>query len=157
MRTIHWSGLDWWVKSIYWGPGPNYFTNSTNNVFVDAQNRLHLRITHVNGNWYCSEIVSYRTLGLGSYIFYLDTPIDPLDPNITLGLFTWSNAGDFAHREIDVEGGRWGDSGDFNNTQFVVQPYYLSNHLVRYRIPPGATNSMHSFNWARVTRSPSPR
>ena len=147
MRTIHWSGLDWWVKSIFWGPGPNYFTNSTDNVFVDAQNRLHLRITHVNGNWYCSEIVSFRTLGLGSYFFYLDTPVDSLDPNITLGLFTWSNAADFTHREIDVEGGRWGNPGDPNNTQFVVQPFDLPSHLVRYWIPPMATNSMHSFNW----------
>ena len=147
MRTFHWSGLDWWVKSLYWGPGPNYFTNSTDNIFVDAQNRLHLRITHVNGTWYCSEIASLRTLGLGSYYFYLDTPVDALDPNITLGMFTWSNAADFTHREIDVEGGRWGDPGDFNNTQFVVQPYYLANHLVRYWVPPSATNSMHSFNW----------
>ena len=147
LRSFHWSGLDWWVKSIFWGPGPNYFTNSTNNVFVDAQGRLHLRITFVNGTWYCSEIVSFRTLGLGSYFFYLDTPVDALDPNITLGLFTWSNAADYTHREIDVEGGRWGDPGDFNNAQFVIQPYYLSNHLVRYRVPPSATNSMHSFNW----------
>lgn len=147
MRTIQWSGLDWWLKSVYWGPGPNFFTNSTNNVFVDGQGRLHLRITHVNGNWYCSEIVSHRTLGLGSYYFYLDTPVDALDPNITLGLFTWSNAPDFTHREIDVEGGRWGDSGDYNNAQFVVQPYNFSNHLVRYRVPPSAINSMHSFNW----------
>jgi hypothetical protein len=147
IRTFHWSGLDWWVKSLFWGPGPNYFTNSTDNIFVDAQNRLHLRITHVNGTWYCSEIVTHRTLGLGSYSFYLDTPVDPLDPNITLGLFTWSNAADFTHREIDVEGGRWGNPGDFNNTQFVVQPFDQPNHLVRYRVPPSATNSMHSYNW----------
>src|SRR6266404_8443538 len=66
-RGFHWSGFDWRVKASTSpvGPGPNYFSDSTNNVSIDAQGRLHLRITHVAGLWQCAEIVLQRTLGYG--------------------------------------------------------------------------------------------
>lgn len=144
---LHWSGLDWTVKTSASpvGPGPNRFSDSTNNVAVDAQGRLHLRITHP-GNWFCAEIVSLRTLGYGDYIFRVDGTPATLDPNIVLGLFTWSNATNQNHREIDVEYARWSSVTDSNNSQFTVQPAPPS-HYVRYRIPPTATNSISSFNW----------
>jgi hypothetical protein len=151
-RGLHWSGLDWTVKTSASpvGPGPNFFSDSTNNVAVDDQGRLHLRITHTGGNWYCPEIVSLRTLGYGNYVFRVDgTPTD-LDPNIILGLFTWSDATNQNHREIDVEYARWSSLTDSNNSQFTVQPAPPS-HFVRYRIPPVATNSISSFNWQTNT------
>ena len=146
-RGLHWSGLDWTVKTSAGpvGPGPNYFSDSTNNVSVDAQGRLHLKITHP-GNWYCAEIVSQRTLGYGNYVFHVDGTPATLDPNIVLGLFTWSNATNQNHREIDVEYARWSSVTDLNNAQFTVQPAPPS-HFVRYRIPPTATNSISAFNW----------
>jgi hypothetical protein len=149
VRSFHWSGYDWWVKSSTSpvGPGPNYFSSSTNNVSIDTQGRLHLRITHVGSTWQCAEIVSQLTLGYGTYRFHLATPVDTLDPNIVLGLFTWSDENDFANREIDVECGRWINPADYANAQFVRQPYYLPSHLVRYRIPTLATNATPSFNW----------
>jgi hypothetical protein len=147
VRGIHWSGYDWTVKTATTpvGPGPNYFSDSTNNVSVDAQGRLHLRITHP-GNWYCAEIIGQRTLGYGNYVFRMEGTADTLDPNIVLGLFTWSNATNQNHREIDIEYARWSSLTDSNNSQFTVQPA-LPSHLVRYRIPPAATNSISSFNW----------
>jgi hypothetical protein len=153
VRSFHWSGYDWWVKSSASpvGPGPNDFSSSTNNVFIDTQGRLHLRITHVGSTWQCAEIVSQLTLGYGTYLFHLATPVDGLDPNVVLGLFTWSNEDDFANREMDVECGRWVDPADYANAQFVVQPYYLPSHLVRYRIPTLATNATPSFNWQTNT------
>jgi hypothetical protein len=149
VRWLRFSGYDWWVKSSASrvGPGPNYFSDSASNVWTDAQGWLHLRITHRSNAWQCAEIISARTFGFGSYRFELNSAADALDPNATLGLFTWSDDPAFAHREIDVEGARWGNPADANNAQFVVQPYGPAGHLVRYRVPAGMTNSMHLFTW----------
>lgn len=149
VRFLSFSGYDWWVKNFASpvGPGPNYFSDATNNVWTDGAGRLHLRITNRSNQWQCAEIISARTFGTGSYRFELDSPADSLDPNVTLGLFTWSDDPAYTYREIDVECGRWSNAGDVNNSQFVVQPYNVSNHLTRYRVPPGLTNSTHLFIW----------
>src|SRR2546422_5049318 len=58
-RTIDFSGLPWIVRSsggMPEGPGPNVFADSTANVWVDPQGRLHLRITHRAGGWQCAEV-----------------------------------------------------------------------------------------------------
>jgi len=66
---------------------------------------------------------------------------------VVLGLFTWSDDSAYADREIDIECGRWGNASDVNNAQFVVQPYNLSGHLVRFAVPAGLTNSTLLFTW----------
>ena len=149
VRFFSFSGYDWWVKTSAGpvGPGPNYFSDATNNVWTDTNGWLHLRITHRTNAWQCAEIISARTFGPGSYRFELNSPADNLNPNVTLGLFTWSDDPAFTDREIDVECGRWNNAADTNNAQFVVQPYDAANHLVRYRVPAGLTNSTHLFVW----------
>jgi len=149
VRFLSFSGYDWWVKNYASpvGPGPNYFSAATNNVWTDTNGWLHLRITQRTNTWQCAEIVSARTFGPGSYRFALNSPVDSLNPNVTLGLFTWSDDPAFADREIDVECSRWNNGADPNNSQFVVQPYDLANHLVRYRVPPGLAASTHLFVW----------
>jgi len=148
-RWISFSGYDWWVKDSpgLVGPGPNYFSDSTNNVWLDALGRLHLRITNRSNQWQCAEVVTKRTFGHGSYRFELDSPVNDINPSVVLGLFTWSDDPAYTHREIDVECGRWADPGDVNNAQYVVQPWDWPNHLVRYRVPAGQTNSTHLFTW----------
>jgi hypothetical protein len=103
VRFIHFSSYDWWVKtgSGLLGPGPNYFSDGTNNVWLDTNGFLHLRITQASNQWQCAEIISARTFGYGSYRFELDSIVDNLDPNIVLGLFTWSDDPAYADREID--------------------------------------------------------
>jgi hypothetical protein len=149
VRRIDFSGYNWWVKSSLsqLGPGPNYFSDSTNNVWLDASNRLHLRITNRSNQWQCAEVVTRRTFGHGHYRFELDSRVDNLDPYVVLGLFTWSDDPAYDHREIDIECSRWTWAGDPNNAQFVVQPYNLPDHLVRYAVPAGLTNSTHLFAW----------
>jgi len=149
VRFFSFSGYDWWVKNSTGtvGPGPNYFSDATNNVWTDTNGWLHLRITHRTNAWQCAEIISARTFGPGSYRFELNSPANNLNPNVTLGLFTWSDDPAFADREIDVECSRWQNAADTNNAQFVVQPYYLANQLVRYRVPPGLADSTHLFVW----------
>src|SRR4051812_1462922 len=91
-RIVNFSGRQWGVKkaSSKVGPGPNYFSDSTSNVWVDASDRMHLKITKVGGKWNCAEVVLLGTVGYGTYRFYLDSPVDSLDRNVVLGLFTWS-------------------------------------------------------------------
>ena len=149
IRRLDFSGYNWWVKNSASpvGPGPNYFSASTNNVWLDASNRLHLRITNRSNAWQCAELVTRRTFGHGSYRFTLDSRVDNLDPNVVLGLFTWSDDPAYAYREIDLEFSRWGNASDPSNAQYVVQPFDAAGHLVRFTVPTTATNSTHLFTW----------
>lgn len=148
IRTLLFSGYEWRAKSSNdrVGPGPNYFSDSKNNVEVDAHGRLHLRITNHDRRWHCAEVISTRSFGYGTYRFSVDTNFDHMDPRVILGLFTWSDALEYSHREIDVEVSKWGDK-DNKNGQFVVQPYTSPMNIVRFQIPPGLNSSTHSFTW----------
>jgi hypothetical protein len=148
-RRITFAGYEWAVKnhSSRAGPGPNFFSNSSANVWVDAAGRLHLRITRRGNRWYCAEVISTCTLGYGAYKFYLDSPVDNLDPNVVLGLFTWSDNPDQNHRELDTEFSRWGNANNLN-AQYVVQPYDLAGHTYRFQQPAGWAQSLHSFLWS---------
>jgi len=151
---VRFSGYDWTVKSSpgRFGPGPNFFSDSVDNVFVDPQGRLHLKITHREDRWVCSEVISARSLGYGTYRFGVDSSIDGFDPQIVLGLFTWTDDPGYHHREIDIEISRWGDPAN-QNLQFVVQPYTRKGSIVRFSGPPGAPETTHTFLWTpdRVT------
>ncbi|MDQ4089270.1 MAG: hypothetical protein M3163_03045 [Actinomycetota bacterium] len=46
-----------------------------------------------------------------------------LDPNVVLGLFSWSDDPAYNYREIDIEVARWGDVAGDTNAQYVVQPW----------------------------------
>src|ERR1051325_11835524 len=118
--SIVWSGHTWQVKSSQSkvGPGPNFFSASAENVSVDAEGRLHLRITYRNGRWHCAEIISTESFGYGTYSFAIASPVDALDPSVVLGLFTWSDKAAYNHREIDIEFGRWGNASDTTNAQY---------------------------------------
>lgn len=147
-RTLRFSGYDWAVKSSEGrvGPGPNYFSDRDDNVAVDAEGRLHLRVTQRDGSWFCAEVISTRSFGYGTYRFYLDGAVDSLDPRIILGMFTWNDDPAYNHREIDIEVSRWGRP-DNENGQFVVQPYQRSGNVTRFQIPTGMRSSTHSFVW----------
>ncbi|MGC8863774.1 MAG: glycoside hydrolase family 16 protein [Armatimonadota bacterium] len=146
-RVIRWSGIEWFVKSsgAPVGPGPNWFSSSTDNVWLDAQGRLHLRITHRNNAWQCAEIISSLRFGYGTYRFYVDSPLNALDPNVVFSPFVWS---DFTcahnHREIDIEFSRWGNAANAN-AQYIVQPDIPGNKE-RFEMPACAT-STHAFTW----------
>lgn len=125
-RAISFSGYRWRVRQTprcRFGPGNNYFSGTSNDVFVDATGRLHLRIRNVSGKWYSSEVVLTKSLGYGKYVFRTASRVDNLDPNTVVGMFTWdSKVYTKTHREMDVELSRWGNSSDSNNSQFAVQP-----------------------------------
>lgn len=148
VRTLEFSGYTWEVKTSTGavGPGPNVFSDSTSNVWVDASGRLHLKITYSKGRWRCAEVVNTQSLGLGRYTFELDSRVDALDPSVVLGLFTWSDDPSYANRELDIEFSRWGNAADPTNGQYVVQPYDGAGHLQRVT-QPAVPSSTHTFDW----------
>jgi len=148
-RTVAFSGYSWAVKASpgVVGPGPNYFSDSPENVWVDDAGGLHLRITHRDGAWQAAEVVVDRSLGYGTYRFDLASPLGRLDPNVVLGLFTWSDDAAYNHREIDVEVARWGNAAAASNAQYVVQPSGRAGNLRTFALPDVAP-TVHEFTWA---------
>ena len=146
-RTLAFSGYEWAVKQSSGpvGPGPNLFSDSGENVCLDKSGRLHLKITHDAGGWRCAEVVLRSNLGYGAYAFTLGSFVDALDRNAVLGLFTWDDHPEQAHRELDIEFSRWSDPSN-RNAQYVVQPYTNPAHMHRFDMPHVAP-STHQFNW----------
>src|SRR5262249_26687924 len=112
--------------------------------------KLHLRITHRNGQWQCAEVFARHALGYGTYRCFVDSVVDALDRNVVLGLFTYDDdpTATNGHREMDVEISRWGNGSDPTNAQFVVQPFNIAGNLTRWTIPTGAAPTTHSFTWS---------
>jgi len=150
-RTISFSGYTWTVKTSgreRFGPGPNYFSDSADNVWVDEEGRLHLRITSAGGRWYSAEVVNTESLGYGTYRFKLASPVDAdaLDPEAILGLFTYSDDPAFANREIDIEFGKWGKRAETATGSWTVQPYTLPGTKARF-VQPAAASTTQAFTW----------
>jgi len=149
-RKIVFSGYNWRVKSSdsKVGPGPNYFSDSEENVWVDDQGRLHLKITQRDNEWYCAEVILEENFGYGKYIFHLAKRVDQLNENVVLGLFTWDTCSDptYGNREIDIEFSRWEDPAN-DNAQFVVQPYDTPGNMHRFNMQQSEEESTHSFTW----------
>jgi len=143
---VTWNGITWAVKTSRSavGPGPNLFDKA--NVWADGQG-LHLRIAkNGSGAWSCAEIIGPTSYGYGTYTFSLASRVDAFDPNVVLGLFTWSDKAPYAHREIDIEFARWGSTSDPTNAQYVVQPYDRAGHLERFT-QTAVVTSTHRFTW----------
>lgn len=149
---VTWSGGSWQVKTSTSavGPGPNWFSNL--NVSVDASGFLHLRIAKEGTRWTTAEVIGPTSYGYGTYSFTVATRLDRFDPNVVLGLFTWSDKAPYAHRENDIEFAKWGNAADATNAQFVVQPYDKANHLHRFTAG-DAVRTLQRFEWraGRVT------
>ncbi len=123
--TIQFSGYYWTVKESngkHTGPGSNYFSSSKDNVYVDAEGKLHLRLTFRNDKWYCPEVRMINNLGYGKYIFEIDSLVTPLDKDIVVGLFMYDREDSVNfHKEVDIEFSQWGKDNSLNS-QYVMQP-----------------------------------
>lgn len=155
-RTLEFSNRSWRVKGPGWyGPGPNYFSDSEQNVWVDAQDRLHVGLRQVAGSWHSSEVTLEEALGYGDYIFTTQGPLQTLDTNTVLGLFIWQYGPSGTapgswwnpYNEIDIEYSRWGNpSADLG--QYVAQPWDWAGNIYRYGAAFGAEQlSSHAFRW----------
>jgi len=150
-RIISFSGYDWLVKSSYntisgtVAPGNNYFSNSIENVWVDKNGWLHLKITKKNGKWYCAEVTLTKSLGYKKYIFQINSRVDQFHPNVVGGLFTYLDGIDNTE-EIDIEMSRWGDNKKAN-IQYAVQPSDSIGNSNSFRLDLNGDASTHQFDW----------
>jgi hypothetical protein len=146
-RRIEFSGLQWSAKEALWDPGPNYFSASPKNVWVDDQG-LHLKITRVNGRWLCPEVISEQTFGYGRYIWTVAGRVDQLNENVVFALFTYDLVTPQPnHGEIDIEFSRWGNRGSAANAQYVVQPYTEPGSLHRFGTQLPEEITTHILEW----------
>ncbi|MBC22623.1 MAG: hypothetical protein CMJ32_01735 [Phycisphaerae bacterium] len=155
-RTLEFAGYTWRVKGNGWyGPGPNNFSDSPANVYVDEQGRLHIGIRRVGNAWFCSEITLEDPLGYGDYIFKTAGELEKIDPNIVLGLFIWEYQPCYdgiyysnVANEFDIEFSRWTDpNGD--TSQFVAQPWSTQGNIFKFTMNLGRSDYLtsHAFRW----------
>lgn len=143
--TRSFSGYTWYVKmGNGLGPGPNNWSASLENVWIDEEGSLHLKITNKDGLWWCAEVYLPDSLGFGKYTFTISSRIDLLDPQAVGAPFIYRD--DF--HEIDVEFSRWGDPTATENAQYVIQPYDYPGNLERFQITlSDAAVSTHQILW----------
>lgn len=144
-RIIEFSGYEWVVRTSddkMQGPGPNLFSDSEENVWVDSAGRLHLKIVQKNGYWYCAGVTLKQSQGHKKYVFYMASRVDELDENVVGGLFTYKNDDE----EIDIEFSKWSQSEN-QDSQFAIQPADKSGNKERYDLNLKSDLSTHFFNW----------
>lgn len=141
--TIQFAGRTWTVKvsSVPVGPGPNLFAAS--NVVVDASG-LRLSVRPSAAGWTCAEVIAQGEFGYGSYRWTVSSTMPQLDPNVVLGMFTWSDDPEQANRELDIEFSGWGRPDEVRRGAYSVhQPAHSVTH--RFATAPG--RSEHRLSW----------
>jgi hypothetical protein len=142
-KRVTFSGYEWDVRQT---PSSRGGANDydPDNVWVDAEGALHLRLRRQGEKWTSAELSLTRPLGYGTYEFVAgDT--SSLDPAAVLSFLTWDAEGaEQNHRELDIEISRWGDPS-IANAQYVVQPYYVAANVFRFSTPAGRVT--HTFRW----------
>lgn len=144
VTPLKFSGYDWDARVIAGDRGGIMREYDPANAFVDADGFLHMRVTHRNDRWVCSEVALTRSLGYGTYLFEVKD-VSGLEPAADLEMFTWSTlAVSQEHSEMDINVSRRGDPAS-KNAEFVVQPYYIAPNVYRYNAPAGLLT--YSFDW----------
>lgn len=154
--VVSFSGYDWDVKhdNVLQGPGPNWFSNDLDDIYVDQNGYLHMHITERDGRWYATEVVSQDTMGYGTYTWTIEGDFVNQPDNIVVGLFTWDNNTFFeqANSELDVELAKWGEDKE-NTLQYAVQPVAFGPYYPERTNNPEGTEpwligvSTHEIHW----------
>lgn len=153
------AGYQWKYKNAITpvGPGPNRFSGTSDFAWVDVTGNLHLKIAKKNNQWTCSEVISTKVFGYGTYIMTCLNDVSVFDKNAVFGFFTWDNYSfqTQANSEIDVEFSRWGNANDSNLISYSAQPVWFSTpgpYAERTHKPTVATKYMkqpmtYMFRW----------
>ncbi|SEL67818.1 glycoside hydrolase family 16 protein [Parapedobacter koreensis] len=106
---IAWKGITWLVKHAPnrdepKGPGENIWSSS--NVWIDEEDKLHLKITRQpDGRYLCAELRSENNYQYGTYTWKVTSDLDGLHKDVIFGLFQYGGT-DYIN-EIDFEFTRW--------------------------------------------------
>ena len=125
------SGYQWKYKHAEnpVGPGPNRFSGTDDFAWVDNNGYLHLTIKQKNGQWTCSEIISTKVVGYGTYTMTCLSDISVFNEKAVFGFFTWDSYSfqEQANSEVDIEFSRWNNPNDSTLLNYAVQPVIFSN------------------------------
>lgn len=162
-EMIEWSGYQWNVTSSNGrpqGPGPNIFSDSKENVFLDDEGNLHLRIIKsADGKWHASQVTLAESLGYGTYQWEVSSRYDDLPANVVVGLFTYNSPRSVARQtegeigndkpdtahEIDIEfTGAWGPGNLF----FTTHDPDIQSPGVHFLTAPKSDKTTHRFRWS---------
>lgn len=143
-NSVSFSGYEWNIKNTTKrvGPGNNFFSSSTENVWVNNQGQLNLRISKQNERWNCAEIISKQHFGYGYYEFFITTKLDKLDKNVVLGLFTYDNKQKPHYNEIDIEFSKWGNENT-TNAQYVIHKSQNEFNSFKFLVEKNLIKSTH--------------
>ncbi|MCX7027698.1 MAG: glycoside hydrolase family 16 protein [Spirochaetes bacterium] len=148
-QWLRFSGYIWTLRQSEEPGGPmgNRFAGQDLSVFLNPDKSLTLTLSRNGGLWYGGEASLSRRLGYGIYLFRVRTRLSELDPNLVLGLFTYSPFEKRAHDEIDIEFSAWGQQQNPVLGQYVVQPYDSDGHMVRFDLGKSDGPATYSFAW----------
>lgn len=120
-------------------------------MWIDANGFLHLKMgrSSATGTWRCAELSTTVDLGFGTYRWFVEGPIDKLDPNVVFGLFTYGLP-DGAN-EIDIEFSKWSDAGatapDLSYTTYPHTVGVAPADEYKIRVVLTGNFTTHSFTW----------
>lgn len=149
-QTLQFSGYEWMVRAGNGGPGPNEW--DANNVWVDTDGYLHLKISNNGGQWTCAEVTTTERLGFGRYQFQVIGALDHLDRNVVLGLFNYPtpDVGADGTNEIDIEFAQWGNAAypHGNYTVWAAKQGFPPRSQT-FDFALGGMYSTQRFTWSR--------
>lgn len=142
--ALSWQGFDWTIKTGTGGPGPNNW--SSENVFVDSNDYLHLKITQNGSNWECAEIYTNDALSFGVYQWWVISDLE-FDENVVLGLFFYE--GPDGVNEIDTEFSKWSQANNKNNADYNIYPATNGNKntAIYWNINLNGTYTTQRISW----------
>ncbi|NKB70352.1 MAG: hypothetical protein GKR89_25050 [Candidatus Latescibacteria bacterium] len=157
-QTITFSGLEWKVKhqpDQMRGPGRNYWSDEQ--VWVDDEGRLHLRLAQSGERWYCAEVESVERFGYGQFTWRTVGYLDLLAPQVVAGLFVNPppEVGPAGTNGIDIEIAylpHLQSQGPSCNLVYGVYPSALETGQRKeqaFRFDLTGTYTTHQFRWTR--------
>jgi hypothetical protein len=142
-RTLEFAGYKWDVKAGFGNPGNNLWSNDTNQVRVDENGRLHLKLQKKRNRWYASEVISQDFFGYGTYTFYIEGEPSEFDPHVVAGIFLYHDE----KNEIDIEFSRWGDADNYQFGNYVLQPAEFPGNQFRFPVFTTGSFTSHRIVW----------
>ena len=150
IQTMTFSSNTWIVRQTLEPEGPmdNYFGGRDLSVILNPDGSLTLSLAREEGVWHAGEVTMQKRTDYGTYLFKVRTSPSTLDPNVVLGLFLYSSASAYSHREIDIEFSAWGEKGSPVLGQYVIQPYEIPGRVDTFDISGVDGPATYSFVWS---------
>lgn len=152
-------------------PGPNFYSNDENHVWVDNKGFLNLTIQKNEfGQWACSSVKSLVPAKYGIHRFKVIGNLEDLDKNVVVGMFFYRVDPMFPDQrsEVDIELSSWGFPKDTpegtihpsSNVHYVLwepwtnvtSPKVQSSESFWMDMPRG-THTSHELSWHPKTLS----